>query len=234
VINPVYNSDLPTRAELPSTRQLIRSTLIAAVSALVLLYTVVLPSEYGVDPTGLGRILGLTEMGEIKTRLAKEAAEDAAAAAANRPAPKAALPAASTANAPAMGASAPTPSAPTPSASTPSASTPSASGAPAWRDEMSFTLAPGQGTEIKLKMKQGETALFSWKVQGGVVNFDTHGDGGGQSISYEKGRAVAADDGELVAAFTGNHGWFWRNRGKADVTVVLQTGGAYSDIKRVK
>ena len=224
MINPVYNSDLPTRAELPSTRQLIRSTLIAAVSALVLLYTVVLPSEYGVDPTGLGRILGLTEMGEIKTRLAKEAAEDAAAAAANRPAPKAALPAASTASAPAMGAS----------ASTPSAPTPSASGAPAWRDEMSFTLAPGQGTEIKLKMKQGETALFSWKVQGGVVNFDTHGDGGGQSISYEKGRAVAADDGELVAAFTGNHGWFWRNRGKADVTVVLQTGGAYSDIKRVK
>lgn len=224
MINPVYNSDLPTRAELPSTRQLIRSTLIAAVSALVLLYTVVLPSEYGVDPTGLGRILGLTEMGEIKTRLAKEAAEDAAAGATNRPAPKAALPAASTASAPAMGTSAPTPS----------ASAPSASGAPAWRDEMSFTLAPGQGTEIKLKMKQGETALFSWKVQGGVVNFDTHGDGGGQSISYEKGRAVAADDGQLVAAFTGNHGWFWRNRGKADVTVVLQTGGAYSDIKRVK
>ena len=234
MINPVYNSDLPTRAELPSTRQLIRSTLIAAVSALVLLYTVVLPSEYGVDPTGLGRILGLTEMGEIKTRLAKEAAEDAAAAATNRPAPKAALPAASTASAPAMGTSAPTPSTPTPSTSTTSTSTPSATGAPAWRDEMSFTLAPGQGTEIKLKMKQGETALFSWKVQGGVVNFDTHGDGGGQSISYEKGRAVAADDGELVAAFTGNHGWFWRNRGKADVTVVLQTGGAYSDIKRVK
>jgi hypothetical protein len=38
----------------------------------------------------------------------------------------------------------------------------------------------------------------------------------------------------LVAAFTGNHGWFWRNRGEADVTVTLQTGGAYSDIKRVK
>ena len=80
----MYNSETPTRAELPSTRQLIRSTLIAAVSAVVLLYTVVLPSEYGVDPTGLGRVLGLTEMGEIKTRLAKEAAEDAAAAAEKR------------------------------------------------------------------------------------------------------------------------------------------------------
>jgi hypothetical protein len=45
---------------------------------------------------------------------------------------------------------------------------------------------------------------------------------------------VASDDGELIAAFTGNHGWFWRNRGQADVTVTLKTGGDYSDIKRVK
>ena len=99
---------------------------------------------------------------------------------------------------------------------------------------MTFTLTPGQGTEIKLKMKGGEKALFSWTVQGGVVNFDTHGDAIGRSISYEKGRAVASDEGELVAAFTGNHGWFWRNRGQADVTVVLKTSGDYSDIKRVK
>jgi hypothetical protein len=59
----MYNSEIPSRAEQPSTRQLIRSTLIAAVSALVLLFTVVLPSEYGVDPSGIGRALGLTEMG---------------------------------------------------------------------------------------------------------------------------------------------------------------------------
>jgi len=99
---------------------------------------------------------------------------------------------------------------------------------------MTFTLTPGQGTEIKLKMKEGDKAVFSWDVQGGVVNFDTHGDGAGRSISYEKGRGVARDEGELVAAFTGNHGWFWRNRGEANVTVVLKTGGAYSDIQRVK
>jgi len=49
-LNTMYNTDIPSRAELPSTRQLIRSTIIAAVSAVVLLYTVVLPSEYGVDP----------------------------------------------------------------------------------------------------------------------------------------------------------------------------------------
>jgi hypothetical protein len=78
-LKTMYNTNVPSRAELPTTRQLLRSTLIAAVSAVVLLYTVVLPAEYGVDPTGIGKALGLTEMGEIKTRLAKEAAEDAAA-----------------------------------------------------------------------------------------------------------------------------------------------------------
>ena len=35
--------------------------------------------KYGIDPTGVGRLLGLTQMGEIKVRLAREAAEDAAA-----------------------------------------------------------------------------------------------------------------------------------------------------------
>lgn len=60
-------------------RKLIRSTLIALAVAVLLLVTVVLPAEYGIDPTGIGRMIGLTQMGEIKTRLAKEAAADAAA-----------------------------------------------------------------------------------------------------------------------------------------------------------
>lgn len=62
----------------------------------------------------------------------------------------------------------------------------------------------------------------------------THGDALGKSISYEKGRGVQADEGVLEAAFTGNHGWYWRNRGQADVKVVLRTRGDYTDIKRGK
>ena len=74
----MYNTDLPTRAELPSTGKLLRSTLMAAVIAVALLITVVLPAEYAIDPTGAGRLLGLTEMGEIKTQLAEEAELDQA------------------------------------------------------------------------------------------------------------------------------------------------------------
>ena len=85
----MYNTDLPTRAELPSTGKLIRSTLVAAVVAAGLLVTVVLPAEYAIDPTGAGRLVGLTEMGEIKQQLAEEAELDreASQAAADKASP---------------------------------------------------------------------------------------------------------------------------------------------------
>lgn len=75
----MYNSNTPNNQNLPSTGKLIKSTIIAAIVAMVLLVTVVMPSEYGIDPTGIGHTLGLTDMGHIKTSLAEEAAADAIA-----------------------------------------------------------------------------------------------------------------------------------------------------------
>jgi hypothetical protein len=63
----MYNSDMPNRADLPTTGQLLRSTVLAAFTAAVLLVTVVLPAEYGIDPTGVGQAIGLKEMGDIKS-----------------------------------------------------------------------------------------------------------------------------------------------------------------------
>jgi hypothetical protein len=100
-----------------------------------------------------------------------------------------------------------------------------------WRDEVSYTLAPGEGIEVKLVMQEGAVARFEWTANGAVVNYDTHGDGGGQKISYEQGRGVPEQAGELTAAFTGNHGWFWRNRTDAPVTVTLRTGGDYAELR---
>lgn len=206
----MYNSITPPPAELPTSRQLLRSTLLAAIAAAVLLVAVVLPAEYGIDPTGVGRVLRLTEMGEIKKQLAAEAEADAQAAPLAQAPVSAAPTAAPQAPAPAVEAAQATP----------------------WRDEMRVKLTPGEGAEIKLRMQAGDKAEYHWVVEGGMVNFDTHGDGGGRSISYEKGRGVPQDEGELLAAFTGNHGWYWRNRGQADVTLILRTRGTYSDIKR--
>jgi len=222
----MYNNDIPLGTDLPSSGRLLRSTLIAGISAAVLLTIVVLPAEYGVDPTGVGRVLRLTEMGEIKMRLAAEDAADAKAAV-----PAAIAPAAPVASTIAQAASI---LATTPSSNTASPASAAATTAIDWRDEFSFTLAPGEGTEIKMRMKEGEKAFYVWAVEGGVVDYDTHGDDGGRSLSYVKGRAIAADQGELTAAFTGNHGWYWRNRGAVGVKLVLSTRGAYSDIQRMK
>ena len=49
---------------------LIRSTLLAAGAAGAILVLFWLPAEYGIDPTGVGALTGLTEMGEIKQQLA--------------------------------------------------------------------------------------------------------------------------------------------------------------------
>jgi hypothetical protein len=223
----MYNSDTPLRAELPSSKQLLRSTILAAIAALVLLVVVVLPAEYGIDPTGAGRALRLTEMGDIKQQLAAEAAADAAAAAPAAPSPAAGTLGMAT-------ASAAEPPARPAVAAVPKASAQAAAPKIAWRDEMPVTLAPGEGTEIKLKMAQGAKAQYAWVVEGGEVNFDTHGDAPGKSISYEKGREVSSDAGVLEAAFTGNHGWYWRNRGQSNVKVILRTRGDYTEIKKMK
>ena len=63
----------PAIGELPNKKILNRATLIAAAVAAVLLVTVVLPAEYGVDRTGVGRLLGLTEMGRLKRAAAEGA-----------------------------------------------------------------------------------------------------------------------------------------------------------------
>lgn len=214
----MFNSQMPDVSDLPTSRQLVRSTLLAAAAAAAILVTIVLPSEYGVDPTGIGRVLGLTEMGKIKVQLAQEAAADAAVTA-------------SVPNPPGA------PAAARPTAVVPVASAPSADAEPAIaarQDQMSVTLAPGEAAEIKVKADKGTRIGFDWSVSGGHVNYDTHADASGISYhGYGKGRESTGERGELVAAFDGSHGWFWRNRSGGSVTVVLRTNGSYSDIRRV-
>ena len=63
----MYNSNNQEDSELPSTSKLIKSTILAAVAAGVLLVTVVMPAEYGIDPTGIGNAIGLKKWGILKS-----------------------------------------------------------------------------------------------------------------------------------------------------------------------
>lgn len=207
----MYNAKKPDLSELPTTNRLLKSTGLAVVVAAGLLVTVVLPAEYGLDPTRVGSVLGLTEMGRIKQSLAAEAeAEEALVAA-----PAEVIAAASVT---------------TPTDSAKAGEVQTATGR---SDTTVITLAPDQGAEIKLVMSKGGVARYQWASSGGKVNFDTHGDGKGIKYHpYGKG-SEAEVSGDLTAAFDGSHGWFWRNRTGEPVTITLKTAGAYTEVKRI-
>lgn len=211
----MFNTKLPTLNELPTSRQLLRSTVIAVGVAAALLVTVVMPSEYAIDPTGIGRALGLTQMGEMKITLAEEAAADAAV---------------QTAAAPVIPAQAGVQFPPQVQVATAAVAEPVAK-TNLKSDEVTFTLKPGEGTEIKLEMKDKATVSYEWTTNGVPVNHDTHGEPYNAPKnyyhSYSKAKQVKGDKGELTAIFDGTHGWFWRNRSNSDVTITLKTQGDY-------
>lgn len=216
----MFNTPLPTVNELPSTRKLLLSTAIALLTAVGLLVTVVMPAEYAMDPTGVGRVLGLTQMGELKISLAQEALTDAAAtqSAALIPTPAPAAPVAQI----------------QPVAKP--AAQPVATPAPALKsNQMTVTLKPGAGTEIKLHMLNNKTVSYEWETSAGLVNYDTHGEPyngeKGYFHSYNKGKQVSSDKGQFTAIFDGTHGWFWRNRSNSDVTLSLKTTGEYLSVQ---
>lgn len=239
----MYNTDLPTRAELPSAGKLLRSTAVAALIATGLLVSTILPAEYGIDPIGVGRALGLTQMGEIKISLATEAKAGDAPPAGGIAATAASAPPAAVAV-----ATAPAPhghehghkhehiAAVAPAVT--SRSEPAAAEvAPARQHTVTISLKPGEAAEIKLTMQKDASVSYEWSTVGGPVNYDTHGDPvkapKGFYHGYGKGKNETANAGTLQAAFDGKHGWYWRNRSGAEVTVTLKTSGDYGQIERM-
>ena len=208
----MFNAEKPSLDELPSSKQLIRSTVIAGAAAVAILVTVVLPAEYNIDPTGIGEALGLAEMGEIKSQLAEEAEADRQMGLDEQSSLLDSVLGLFVGTAYAQEAA-------------------PAKGGEAWRDETTFTLKPGDSAEWKMVMEAGQTAEYQMLVEGGRVNFDLHGHGGGNSVTYEKGRGSTGAEGEVTADFDGEHGWFWRNRDSADITVTVQVRGEYAEFK---
>ena len=172
-------------------------------------------------------------MGEIKISLAAEARADERVATETAPAQPVAVAPAVRAEAAPVPAPAPAPFAV--AALPPAAVAPAP--AAARQDTVTVTLKPGQGAEVKLTMNKDHRVRYEWASAGGPVNFDTHGDPYDAPKDfyhgYGKGRNELGSKGELVAAFDGKHGWFWRNRSGYDVTVTLKTQGEYARIERV-
>ena len=194
---------------LPTVSQLIKATALALLVAGVILVTAVLPAEHGIDPTGIGKMLGLTKLsGSGDETVAPPLAATA------EPTPLAN---------PAIAVS----EAPTAAATVKKSTV-------AYRSEdMELTLQPDEGAEIKTAMRGGEQFVFVWSAPGGKLDFDMHGErpnAGDQFTSYWKGQQQANAQGTFVAPFDGSHGWYWRNRGTQPVTIKLTVSGFFDKL----
>ena len=201
----MFNSQRPSEKDLPTSTQLLKATVVAIAVAFILIVVVVLPAEYGSDPTGMGKILGLKEMGEIKMSLLDESHKES-----SQQNTTSSIEIDHTEEVMVN--------------NTINKDVVEITIEPGQAIEIKLEMRSGSLVQYEWKTIKGG---LNYNLHGDGYK------GSQQFISYKKGRMVPSDSGELKAEFDGYHGWFWRNREKFSVTVNLQTSGDYIQIKQM-
>jgi len=184
---------------------LFKATAGALLGAAAIVVLFVLPAEYGIDPTGVGRLTGIDGMaaGSEETQATAPASAEAPAAT-----DAVALAVPTKADIVRVGT--------------------------LRSDEMTLNLEPHSGQEVKAHMQAGQGYVFEWSSQGGPVKVDMHGEkvnaADGEFTSYWEERELTGGKGSFTAPFAGTHGWYFRNKGDTPVTVKVRTTGFYKDL----
>lgn len=229
----ITNSTTVDLAKLPTINSLVRSTFIASTVAMTLAVTCVLPAEYAIDPTGVGRVLGLTEMGEIKRDAELKRAKKASVPEWNASTIQIASGSHIISDAAPMGGAWSQLAQATPAAAPP---VPAAASPGQKTDTLEIVLQPNAKMELKAWMKKGDGYAFTWTASS-PINFNFHGEKfnarDDEYTEYRKGIA-ATDKGEFKAGYDGTHGWSWRNRTKQPITVKATITGSYEKFAEKK
>ena len=190
------------------------SAIVGAAVAAIALAVFILPAEYGVDPTGIGGALGLTDMNRaaeptrsfeiIDVLGGNEQLRDV--------------------EVPDFGEPIPLPNA---------AVHQDQDSAPESRT-MEITIPADGETEIKTVLQANKVIVFSWHTDRGSIYSDFHGhdpEAGNEFwVRYKEHQEGSSDNGSLVAPFSGEHGWYWLNYNEFPVTVTLSITGYFDDI----
>lgn len=214
------NEDSIAGVEVPSKKRILEATGLAALVAVIIFFTVVMPAELGKDPLHTGAALGLMNLSK-----SVDAAPTAPAATID------AAPAAVTVQAGAAGEA-------------PTIKGTFVAQPDRYRiDSRELKLGPGEGLEIKYHMQKGAGMVYSWTANA-KVQYEFHGEpdvkpaGAPEDYfeSYEKDDAVGKNqsNGTFTSPSTGIQGWFWDNESSAPVTVKLFTAGFYDYILQNK
>ena len=192
-----------------------RAIVMALVIAGILLVTVILPAEYGMDPLGTGRALGLSRL-EGAAGQAAIVLKDSASGAAFDPTVK-------------VAAGAPLPL-PNPAVHQVGAAVPTSK-------TLTVSLPAGAETEVKVVMKTNQVVLYDWHTDKGAVYFDFHGHSPDWAnkeafVRYQEVKdGLAAAQGSLVAPFDGEHGWYWVNITDHPVVITLKVTGYFEGLR---
>lgn len=187
--------------EAPSKRAILKATVIALAAALLILFTAVLPAEYGIDPLKTGAALHLTELS--KASGAKPAPVAVAAAA---PAPVAA-------------------GVYTAQAALYKVDTEDLSLMPGEGVEIKYHMQRGAGMVYAWKA----TGKIRFEFHGEPdqkPNKDYY-----ESYELDDKTGKDHSYGSFTAPSTGIHGWFWENKGDKEVRIHLTTAGFYDNAK---
>ena len=166
---------------------LLKASGFAALFAAIIFVVAILPAEFGVDPTGLGKVMKLTQLAgqtqPVQTATTKETVKQKL---------------------------------------------------PSQEDSVDITIPAGKGLEYKFYLASGDTMRYGWSTEGGkFIFFDFHGEPRGDTTGYFESYTVSTANnvrGSFTASFEGSHGWYWENKGLADIVVRLQTEGIYKII----
>jgi len=98
---------------------------------------------------------------------------------------------------------------------------------------LEITLELDAVTEYKALMKQGDSITYRWSVDGGEAYYDFHAHdeafGDEFFTRYSEGEGTSSG-GSIVAAYDGQHGWFWLNISDGPITITLEVMGYYDEI----
>jgi hypothetical protein len=204
------SSPSPERFEPPTGKRLALSVMVAALAAAAILVVFVLPAEYGLDPTGLGRATGITALKAPARQI-----EIADVVGGNETVREIEIPD--------FGEPVPLPN----------PEIAQAEDQPARTATFEITIPPDEETEIKTVLRTGKMILYTWKVDRGSIYSDFHGHnpefGDDFFVRYLEHQEGAGQSGSLVAPFDGEHGWYWLNYNDFPVTVSLTVTGYYDD-----
>jgi hypothetical protein len=194
----------------PSKGQILQATAIAIAVALVLLFTAVLPAEYGIDPLGTGKALGLTGL----------AASGAGAAAAPATAGEAAGPVIEAPTIKGVFVAQPA------HYKVDSREIKLESGEGI---EIKYHMEKGAGMVYSWTVSPSEKVFYEFHGEPDVKPANAGED---YFESYDKDDQVGKtqSNGAFTAPSTGIHGWFWENQTGVPVTIKLMTAGYYDYI----